>query len=252
MAASLSSRLAVTAGLVLLAGCSSLREAPDARRDALLTSLEPSHRRSCRVVDTPEVLPTTDQLLDSAAFAVDVVRTWQSYEHGPGYALFTLSYDPDGLNIRREIIEHNLRPTLADSLQQLVFTHRKELPAQEAPWGVRFRVEVDPKIGFQVGRQEFCEPLARNTDLAMEMGLVQNRGIRVLPGGAKESTVWVRVLVNPAGRVTEAELGRGAMADHVTQTRIFDHMRTLTFDPATEDGHPVSAWVSVPVRIVRR
>lgn len=252
------SHIALAAGLLLLAGCSSFREPPEGRREALLTA-QPSHRRSCHVVESPPVLPSPSAVVDSAALAADLHPAWRSFEQGAGYVLLSLGYDPEGLNIRRDVIEHNIRPTLADSVQQLVFAHRKELPAEEEPWGVRLRLEVDtaragadPQVAFRVGRREFCDPLARDPDLAMQMGPVRTRGIRVLPSGAKVSTAWIRVLVSPAGRVTDAEFVRGIVTDHYTQVRILDHVRGMGFEPATEDGRPVSGWVTVPVRVRHR
>jgi hypothetical protein len=167
------------------------------------------------------------------------------------YVLLSLSYDKFGSNIRRTVIEHNLRPAVADSIQKLVFVHRRRFAEADDEWGVRLRIGLEGPLHFEVGRQEYCAPRPRDTNLALAMETTYGSGTR-FRDGYRESIVWMRLVINPQGSVAGASLERGVVAGIGTEQRILEYVRTLFFDAALADGHPVTGAVSVPVVVRER
>jgi hypothetical protein len=242
--------LLTLAGAALLAtsACAATRGDSLSREELLSSAPEPAGARTCRVVDQPVELPTPAQLVDVAALTSDLRELASRREVSAGHALLTLWYDADGLNIRREVIEHSLPPVVADSLQRLVFAHRKELDLGEEPWGVRLRADIGEPIELRVGRQEYCDPVPRSQSLAHSMHTVERRDFRIR-GRTRESTVYVRAVVDGAGRVTQVDLQHAPIAGSLAQQAVRDYLRTLFFDPATLDGFPVHGVVRIPVRV---
>jgi len=231
--------------LVMAASCTPLRSAAAPEREALLSDRGTALDRQCEVSPLPARLPAAAVLVDSAALSRDVVSARRDQDRG--YVLLSLAYDTTGLNIRRAVIEHNVRPLLADSIQQLVFEHRRELDEDEA-LGVRLRIDVGEEVAMRVGRQELCPPVP--LDPALETALVHFRstGTRYR-GGQRERTVWVRTYVSAYGTVTASRVERGGLGGVDFERSIFDFVRRYSFRPATIDGMPVAGEILVPVRI---
>jgi TonB family protein len=231
--------------LLIAASCTPLRTAASPEREALLSERATTLDRQCEVSPLPARLPAADVLVDSAALRRDVRSAKR--EQDRGYVLLSLAYDTTGLNIRRAVIEHSVRPMLADSVQRLVFQHRRELDEDEAI-GVRLRIDVGEEVGMRVGRQELCPPVP--LDPALETALVHFRstGTRYR-GGQRERTVWVRTYVNANGTVTASRVERGGVGGVDFERSIFDFVRRYSFRPATIDGMPVAGEILIPVRI---
>jgi TonB family protein len=233
------------AALLAAASCAPLRSAPAPEREALLSDRVMALDRQCEVSPLPGRLPAADLLVDSAALGRDVARARRDQDRG--YVLLSLAYDTTGLNIRRAVIEHNVRPLLSDSIQQLVFEHRRELEEGEAV-GVRLRVDLDAGVGLRVGRQELCPPVPLDPGLETALVHFRSTGTRYR-GGQRERTVWVRTFVNANGTVTASRVERGGLGGVDFERSIFDFVRRYSFRPATIDGMPVSGEILIPVRI---
>jgi hypothetical protein len=236
-------------GTVVLAfaGCASApKTSPEARSAELLSSRPSPMGRVCRTIEFPAQLPAAGELLDMEPLAADLAEL-RGALGDTSYALFSMRYDKFGTNIRRAVIEHNLGAALADSVQKLVFKHRQTLPESDGEWGVRMRIGLGPSAPkLEVGRQEICAPRPRDSHLAMAMENTFGASTRYR-SGYRESTVWVRLLVSPQGTVSGASIERGLIPTLGIEQRIFDHVRGFFFEPALEDGHPVSGSISVPV-----
>jgi hypothetical protein len=226
--------------LASLAGCA----LPPPPSDPALLSQTPARGPGCRAVQLPEELPTPGALVDTAALDAAIGELRRDAPVEPGYVLLSMGYAPDGTNIRRAVIEHTLRPAVADSLQKLVFAHRGTLPPREAEWGVRLRIDLDGAPRYRVGRREVCLPRVRT--LAFGEGGIQDR---YAPGTLEGQAVWIRVRLDALGRVTDARVERGLVRRGPQEALLLNYVRSLTFEPAREDGRPVPAELSVPVRV---
>jgi len=235
------------------AGCASRAPtlSPEARSAELLSATPPPAGRTCQVIATPADLPAADRLVEVDALAADLGDLRLEPRDAAGYVLLTMGYDRFGSNIRRTVIEHNVRKEVADSVQKLVFKHRRTADEGEDDWGVRLRIDLDGPPRFAVGRQEFCAPRPRDHAVALAMETTMGAGTR-MRDGYRESTLWVRLWVAPSGTVTRAAVERGIVSGLSLEQRVFDYVRTLFFEPALADGHPVTGTISVPVRVLER
>jgi hypothetical protein len=240
------------ATLLTAAGCAPAHTVtPAERASALLSSQPPPPGRVCRIDPTPDVLPPVDLLLDTRALTDDLAALPLEGREASGYAILSMGYDPFGSNIRRVMIENDLRAETADSIQKLVFHHRRTVGRAEREWGVRLRIDLDDPARLTVGRQERCAPRPRDSLMALAMETTFGSGVRNR-GGYRESTVWVRLMINPSGSVAGAAVERGLVSGVGMEQRIFDYVRSLFFDPALEDGQPVPGMVSVPLVLRER
>lgn len=63
-----------------------------------------------------------------------------------------------------------------------------------------------------------------------------------------EGTVWLKVLVNKEGIVTEAVVAKRADGSESMERAAIDAAKQWTFKPATVKARPVSIWVAIPFR----
>ena len=150
------------------------------------------------------------------------------------------------------MVESTVDSTLADSLQRLVFADRGQTTPAAAEWGVRLRVEFSDSIALSVGRQVICPARPREWAFRVASGSFDVREGDASSSAAQpptdEGTVWVRVRVDERGQVTDAVVERGIRRGTWEQ-RLLNWVRTQAFDPATEDGYPVPAELTLPVRL---
>ncbi|HEV2148892.1 MAG TPA: hypothetical protein VGR37_15915 [Longimicrobiaceae bacterium] len=242
--------LLATPALAALAACAGLGHAPPLRDPALLSEAPAYPGAGCAVEAVPEALPAAEALVDTGALAAELATLRAEGALPAGHVLFSMAYAPDGANVRRAVIEHSVSPRLADSVQKLVFAHRRSLPPQEAEWGVRLRIDLDAEPRFRVGRREICAPEPRRQGLLTMAGWSDSP----LPDPYFETssaagTVWVRVRLDELGRVTDARLERGVVRRWTTENMLLHYVRTLTFRPAVQDGRPVPGETSIQVRL---
>jgi TonB family protein len=246
--------LLLVAALLALPACAAVTgNVPG--RSALLSDAPMPPGRPCRVSPEPAELPSVDALVDSAALSAAAVQVWRGARAQRGHALFAMGFDREGLNVRRDLLEHRLPQEMADSLQKLVFAHRRTVAQAEHEWGVRLRMDVGEQPVLRVGRRELCPAQPRDRRVAgygpfsgSTFGDVRDREATPglpLPGSG---TVWVRVMLDAAGNVTEARLER-SLARPAWERSVLNYVRAISFVPATEDGWPVPAQLVFPLRL---
>lgn len=236
--------------LVVLAGLSacgvSRSEGPD-RSEQLLTSVAP-RSTSCVAESFPPELPGVDAVVDSARLATGVGELRRQEPAPTGYVLLTLAFDQEGVNIRREVIEHSTVPQVADSIQRLVFAARHQVDEAEQEWGVRLRIDLEEPVRLRVGQREYCPAVPRDRAIADAMRGFNPVGVRYR-GGVRERIVHVRAWVNELGIITSARIERGELGGSSLERSLADYLRQFLFQPATIDGIPTGSWVIIPVRI---
>lgn len=243
--------LAALAALLCAAACSTFRPGSHPGRESLLSDQPAPGDRSCRAAAEPARLPPVSALVDSAGLSAAVADAWRAAERPPGYVLVALRYDREGLNVRRDVIEHRVTPWLADSVQKLVFAHRGRARPAEREWGVRLRIDPGEQPVLRVGRMEACAAQLAERGAAgfagAMFGDVRDRGAPVpLAGG--EHAYWVRVELDRGGNVTDARLER-AFGRSMAEQRVLGYVYSLQFLPATEDGAPVPSRLVFPLRL---
>ena len=249
--------IAPVAALLACVACSSMTgTAPG--RTALLSDGPAPVDRPCRPSPVPQVLPAAALLVDSAALSAAVAEVWRQAGSPTGHALLAMGYDEAGTNVRRDLLEHRLPPALADSLQKLVFAHRRDVEDVRHAWGVRLRMDLGgPEPVLRVGRREVCAAQARDAAVVgfgasggATFGDVRNQtaATGLLPANG-HGTMWVRVALDAGGNVTEARLERTLLGRGAYENRVLSYVRAISFLPATEDGWPVPTQLLIPLRL---
>ena len=211
-----------------------------------------ARERDCTVSPEPAALPAPAGLLDAAQFRADARAAWTAEGRPRGAVVFSLRHAPDGTQVRRAVIESTVDTLLAASLQRLVFAHRLQTPASAAEWAVRLRVELGDSIALRVGRAMECPARPREWAFRASGGSFDVREGDAASSAAQPptgaGTVWVRVRIDERGQVTDARVERGIRRG-AWEERLLNWVRTQAFDPATEDGYPVPAELTLPVRL---
>jgi hypothetical protein len=238
--------VAIVAACSLLA-CSVVQRPP---REEVLLSAVPARLVQCAPEAHPVELPAVDAVLDSARLdrAIRDMLQADTVASG-GYVLLTLEFDQQGLSTRRSVIEHTRTPTLADSIQRMLFTVRREVENADSTWGVRVRLDLGDRILMRTGRREFCPPVPLDRRLVAAMEGYNPVGFRYR-GGVAERVVHMRALISAAGNVAASHMDRGGLQGSQLERNIGLHLRQFLFTPATVDGFDTPAWVIIPVRIV--
>ena len=204
--------------------------------------------RACRPEEFPPRLPAAAALVDTGALSPALRALRDSAGVPAGEVVLSLWYEPDGVNIRRDVVQHSVTPLLADSVQELVFAALGRAPEMQAPWGARLRVRLGGEVSYAVGRRELCPPRPRSSALEGEMAGYLGTGVRYR-GGQPERTVLMRVTVHPTGFVEDARVLRGASSGGMLEKQLRDQVRQYSFYPAMLDGVPVRGEIAVPVRV---
>jgi hypothetical protein len=234
--------------LILLAACGSSRPAP-VDRSAVLLSEAPPARAACTVLETPATLPQPAALVDTARLATSIGELRASRTDTlSGFVLLSLQYDPTGQNVRRQVIEHTVPPTVADSVQRLVFAALRQLPERSDSLHMRLRVNLGEAVHLQTGRSEYCPPWPRDPRLESALYGAQATGLRYR-SGTRERVVLVRAWVEPAGYISGGRFVRGAPPSQTLEQDVIRYLRQFSFHPARIDGIPVGGFIDIPVRI---
>jgi hypothetical protein len=221
-----------------LAGCAS-RGQPG--RSALLLSERPlRNERACRASPVPELLPGAAELVDAEALSAAAARLWEAAGRPAGYVLFSMRYDTAGTNVRRAVIEHDVAPELADTLQKLVFAHRRRTAPAREEWGVRLRVDLGQAPVLRVGRREECRPVPTDYEYRVAAGGFDVRSGPASPlasASVDPGLVWVRVWLDEGGVVTDARVERSLYRGN-WEALLLNQVRAMQFVPALDDGFP--------------
>lgn len=201
--------------------------------------------------ESPAELPPAAEILDTEALEADVGELWRAREIADGHVRLTLWYQPDGLNIRRSVIERSVPPLVSDSVQKLVFAHRREADEREGPWSARLDVsgEASGQVGLSVSRSEYCPPTPRGTPFDGSIQMMHSRRPQRF-GGVRTRTIGVRVWTDEHGRVERARQASGVIVGGTDMDRrLTEFLRPYRFEPATLDGVPVPGVLRIPVRV---
>lgn len=244
-----SSRLVLIGASLLAAACAPL--ASHAGADAALEDTRIGSDRACRMASAPRTLPAADAMVDSAALTAQIAQFWRQAGQPAGHVVLAMRYDADGTNVRRQVLEHRVGESLADSIQKLVFAARRTAEPAEREWGVRMRVELGAQPALRVDRSRECQaaPLQRS-DQVLAGSFASWGDVRDAappPSFAEGGLVWVRVALNEAGHVTDLRVERSAT--RVPEQRLLQYARMIAFNPATVDGYPVPGEASIPLRV---
>jgi len=213
---------------------------------------EATRGRSCRANASPALLPAAGQLVDDAAFRSAAARLWSDAGRPDGHVTFSIRHSPDGMQVRRALIDSNVSPALADTLQRLLFAYRREMPPAPHEWGVRLRVDLGEQAVLRVARSETCTPAPRDWPYRAAgnpFDVRERSTVSVSNALVTDPAVtWVHVWVDERGTVTDARVDRGPGGRQADQ-RLLYYVRTLAFVPATADGYPVPGELTLPVRL---
>jgi TonB family protein len=210
-------------------------------------------RRTCHAAREPRELPAAAALLDSAGRVNAAAEAWRHAGRPAGHVVFSLRYDPHGLNVRRQVIEHRVAPALADSLQALAFAHRRTTARADREWGVRLRMELGEQPALKVERSILCPPALRDPvdgpfSSAANRGWGDVRDPLPAPSLGTASAVWLRVALDAGGNVTDVRVERGAVLRD-GNAQLLSAVHALDFVPATEDGEPVAGETTIVYRL---
>ncbi|HEX5724336.1 MAG TPA: energy transducer TonB [Longimicrobiaceae bacterium] len=240
-------RAAPLAALFGTTACASVLGRHPASRESLLSDAPAPRERACHVADLPVALPEAGALINAPVFSAAAAYLWREAGRPPGHILFSLRYDPKGVNVHRGVIEHSIPAALADTLQKLVFVLRHELPASGSEWGVRLRVDLADEPLLRVGRREVCNAAPRDRQLRSSATSWVDVRNEYIPDFA---LVMVRVRLDAYGQVTDARVERSQVRGN-WEHRLLAYVRTLDFDPAMEDGVPVPSETQLRLRVPR-
>jgi len=205
-------------------------------------------RTGCATLEHPQILPEARQIVDAGALLANARALAPGVPAGRGDVLLSLEFDPEGINVRRDVVEHGVAPAVADSVQRLVFAARRQLAPATEPWGVRLRVSLGDSVALGVERRVYCPPRPRDREVEwMTRELVQP-GTRYR-AGRRERSVLLRLLIHPAGYVESARVYRGGASGGDLERELFNFVRQYSFHPATLDGRPVPGEITFPVRV---
>lgn len=231
----------VLAAALLTAGCGravASAEAPDlAVRTGGACAPEPV-----------EALPAAESLVDVSRLTPWIEPLRPADPDSQGVVVLSLSYQPDGTNIRRDLVQHSLDPVRADSLQELVFRSLRPVEERDREWGARLRIDLSRSGAYAVEPRVYCPPRPRSRQLQEEMANYLSAGLRYR-AGRRERTVLVEVDVQPGGYPSDARIVRGADSGGSLEQSVRDLVRRFTFEPASLDGVPVEGRLVIPVRI---
>jgi hypothetical protein len=214
------------------------------------TDLAVRHAAACVTEAFPQPLPAAAALLDTARLTRELQPLVRAAGLQQAEATFTLWYEADGLNIRRDVLRHTLPTALQDSVQQLVFAALGRAPRMERPWGARLHIGMGQQVAYTTTPREYCPPRPRSRAIEAEMESYQGTGTGARTRGrAVEHTVLMEVTVHPAGFVETARVLRGATSGGTLEHQLVDYLRQHTFVPASLDGVPVQGSLAVPIRM---
>lgn len=196
----------------------------------------------------PDSLPPVDAVVDSALLSKTVRELGPQVLERSGHVLISVSYDEYARMPRRDVIEHSVPPTIADSINRLLRGALRENDDLDAESGIRLNVVAAETVALEVSPRIFCPAVARNPELRSAMQSYSPTGVRVR-GGVRERTIHVRARVDEFGLVQSARIIRGELSGGMLENQILRHLQQFAFQPATVDGRAISGLVDIPIII---
>jgi hypothetical protein len=237
--------LLLVAVLVPVGAC---RSGPGVDPADLYVTPVASRGATCSPEAFPTTLPGADVVVDSVALVRRIGELLAGDPSRAGWVRFSLSFDPTGDVLRRDVLEHTTTTEVADTVWHLAFDMVREVDPSQREWGVRLRVDVDDPVALEVERREFCPPTARSPEMQAAMRSYSPPGVRVR-SGMRERSLRVHASVDQFGAVTTARIVGGQYAGSSLERDVAVYLRQFQFNPATVDGDATAAWIEVPVRV---
>lgn len=247
------SRLLVLAALLLCSACASTGST---RTSLLSPEWRPPPGQTCEVSETPDPLPMTDALVDSAAVANALPDAPSN-----GYAIIELRFDTLTAEASTLIVESDLSDDVAAAALRAVSSNirpqrrLRELPGiteeQERAFvgALLLRVGFDHDMSLSVGRSEECRPkLANETFVAGATSTLLAEAIRSNPGLAQSQVVVLEMQLDSTGRVVEAHVAESS-GDTRADALALRVARLAVFHPAIINRKRSAVEVSFPVRL---
>lgn len=237
--------------LVLVAACVSKKlptpspQDPAVREAMLLTRVNLTPFRHCRVVDPKLPLPDVATIIDTAA--IPELLNQAGVPATSGYELLSIRFDSAGHPSRARVIDATIADSLRDGVQQAVASALLD-QAAGAQHPMRLRVDLGAHPTFRIGKSEYCEAEAHAARGAPGPTMLDAPGERTISRGT--TTLSYEVEVARSGEVLAVHF-LSALDTQVEQ-QMRQSMMKAHWQPALDDALPVDSRVSVTVPMKTR
>ena len=237
--------------LALVAACVSKKlqtpspEDPAAREAVLLTPLNLTFPRHCRIVEPDLPLPDVATVIDTAGMPELLQQA--AVPVTSGYALFSIRYDSAGHPSRARLIAATVADSVRDGVRQSVASALLDRPPG-AQHPMRLRVDLTAHPTFRLGKSEYCEAEARTPHGAASPVMLDAPGERTISRGT--TTLSYDVDVASTGEVLAVRFH--SPLDAQAEQVMLQSMMKAHWEPALDDGLPVESRVSISVPMKTR
>jgi len=237
--------------LALAAACVSKKlETPSphdsaAREAVLLTPLNLTLGRHCRIVEPDVPLPDVATVIDT--LAMPELLHQAAVPAADGYALFSIRFDSAGHPTRARLIAATVPDSLRNGVQQAVASALLDRPPG-AQHPMRLRVDLTAQPVFRLGKSEYCEAEAMTLRRAAGPTMLDAPGERTVSRGT--TMLSYDVDVASTGEVLAVRF-RSAL-DAQAEEAMRQSMMKAHWYPALDDGLPVASHVTVSVPMKTR
>jgi hypothetical protein len=237
--------------VALVAACVSKRlpppspQDPAAREAVLLTPLNLTLGRHCRIVDPGAPLPDVATVIDTGG--IPELLHQAGVPPTTGYALLSIRFDSAGHPSRARLIAATVADSLRDGVQQAVASALLDRPP-----GVQhpMRLRVDPAEHpvFRLGKSEYCEAEAMTRHGPAATVMLDAPGERTISRGT--TMLSYEVDVASTGEVLAVRFLSNL--DPQVEQAMRPSIMKSHWEPALDDGLPVDSRVSVSVPMKTR
>lgn len=223
--------------VLLLAASAGVAQA-QSRADRLLSD-KPAPRRGCRILATPNPLPSVAQLADSARLAQAMTAYAREFpvRDGSVFGVYSLSFDASGALERIVPVDYWLPQERVATFQQLI--REAALPQQRGAFSVRLRVVPGEQPSFRVGYSEVCPPDSRMSFSLTAPALALIR---------EPQPVRLKMFVGEDGRLVNLSVATSS-GDPEIDRWVEATVLRYQFAPGLVDGTPVAMEHEQMVRV---
>jgi len=215
-------------------------EGPAAREAILLTPLNLTLGRHCRIVDPDAPLPDVATVIDTAAMPEFLQQA--VVPAAGGYAVFSIRFDRAGHPSRARLIAATIPDSLRDGVQKAVASALVDRPpGVQHP--MRLRVDLIAHPTFRLGKSEYCEAEALPALRAARPTMLDAPGERTISRG----TTMLRFEVDVANTGEVLAVRVLSTLDPQAEQAMQQAMMKKHWLPALDDGLQVDSRVSVSV-----
>lgn len=219
---------------------------PAEREAILLTPLNLTLGRHCRVVEPEAPLPDIATVLDTAAMP-ELLQQAAVRAASSGYALFSIRFDSAGHPSRARLIAATVADSLREPLQQSVASALVDRPPG-AQHPMRLRVDLAAHPTYRLGKSEYCEAEAGKTRGSAGPTMIDRPGERTISRATKMLSYEVEVA--RSGEVLAVRFL--SSLDAQVEESIRQSLMRARWEPALDDALPVDSRVTVSVPMETR